>query len=48
MLHRAYISKELPAIVFVKNGADFLTLDEDVSLPNIRKGLQVLQVASSE
>jgi thioredoxin 1 len=46
MLHRAYTSKELPAIVFVKNGADFLILDEDASLPNIRKGLQALQVAS--
>lgn len=41
MLQRAYISKEVPAIVFIKNGVDFLVLDEDVSLPNVRQGLQL-------
>jgi thioredoxin-like negative regulator of GroEL len=46
MLQQAYNSKEVPAIVFVKNGVDFLILDEDVSLPNIRKGVQKLQLAA--
>lgn len=46
MLQRTYINKELPVIIFVKNGADFLILDEDVSLPNIWKGPQTLQMES--
>ena len=46
LLQRAYISKEVPAIVFIKNSVDFLVLDEDVSLPNIRQGLQQLQLAA--
>jgi thioredoxin 1 len=46
MLSRALSSTELPIVVFVKNGTDFLTLTSDVSLPRIRDGLQVLQLAS--
>jgi thioredoxin 1 len=46
MLSSALINTKLPVIVFVKNGAELLTLDSDVSLPSIREGLQALQMAS--
>jgi thioredoxin 1 len=46
MLSRAFFDRELPIVVFVKNGAEFLTLTSDVSLPGIREGLQALQTAS--
>jgi thioredoxin 1 len=42
----AVFNTKLPVIVFVKNGANLMTLDSDVSLSNIREGLQALQMAS--
>jgi hypothetical protein len=39
MLYRVYLNAELPAIIFVENGAELLALDGDGFLPNIRKGL---------
>jgi thioredoxin 1 len=46
MLSRALFNKELPIVVFFINGAEFLTLDSDISLPSIREGLQALHMAS--
>ena len=46
MLSSALLNTKLPFIVFVKNGADLLTLGSDVSLPSIREGVQALQMAS--
>jgi thioredoxin 1 len=46
MLSKALSSTELPIVVFVKNGADFLTLTSDISLRSIREGLQALHTAS--
>ncbi|KAH3514102.1 hypothetical protein KXV55_001438 [Aspergillus fumigatus] len=43
MLSRALSNRELPIVVFVKNGTDFLSLTSDVSLSSIREGLQALQ-----
>lgn len=45
MLSRALANTELTVVAFVKNSADILTLDSDVSLPSIREGLQALQRA---
>jgi thioredoxin 1 len=46
MLCRALSNTRLPIVVFVKNGADFLTLTSDISLPSVREGLQALQRGS--
>jgi thioredoxin 1 len=46
MLSRALSNTELPIVVFVKNGAELLTLNSDISIPRIREGLQALQMAS--
>jgi thioredoxin 1 len=46
MLSRALSNTELPIVVFVKNGTDFLTLTSDVSLPGHREGLQAPLTAS--
>jgi thioredoxin 1 len=46
MLSRALSNTELPIVVFVKNGRDYLTLTSDLSLASIREGLQALQAAS--
>jgi thioredoxin 1 len=46
MLSTALSNEELPIVVFVKNGTDFLTLTSDVSLPTIREGLRALQTAT--
>jgi thioredoxin 1 len=46
MLSRALSNTELPVVVFIKNGTDFLTLTTDISLPSILEGLQALQMAS--
>lgn len=46
MLSSALLITNLPVIVFVKNGADLLTLGSDISPSSIREGLQALQMAS--
>jgi thioredoxin 1 len=46
MLSTALSNKELPIVVVVKNGRDFLTLTSDVSLPSIRESLRALQTAT--
>jgi thioredoxin 1 len=46
MLSRAYSHKTLPEIVLVKNGAEFLVLEGDVSQDEVRNGLQTLIVVS--
>jgi thioredoxin-like negative regulator of GroEL len=45
MLSRALANTELPVVVFVKNGAEVLTLHSDITLSSIREGLQALQRA---
>ncbi|KAJ5982689.1 hypothetical protein N7451_012789 [Penicillium sp. IBT 35674x] len=46
MLSSAFHNTKLPVIVFIKNGANLMTLDSDDCLPKIREGLQALQMAS--
>jgi thioredoxin-like negative regulator of GroEL len=46
MLHSVFLIKELPTVVFVHKGEDFLTLDQAPSLQIIREGPEALQSAS--
>ncbi|KAB8268319.1 hypothetical protein BDV30DRAFT_243443 [Aspergillus minisclerotigenes] len=45
-LRSVFLNKELPTILFIHNGEDFLTIDEASSLRSIREGLEALQTAS--
>ncbi|OGE55786.1 hypothetical protein PENARI_c004G12365 [Penicillium arizonense] len=48
MLRSVFLDKELPTIVSIHNGEDFLTLNEAPSFQGIREGLEALQTALNE
>jgi thiol-disulfide isomerase/thioredoxin len=46
MLRSLFLGKDLPTIVFIYKGEDFLVLDNAPSLQDIREGLEALRAAS--